>query len=247
MYSSRGFNHETNLNSNANLAKKLNSEVRKIQAFFHPDIFEQMMQVNNLKGWCDHENGMSEKQTWSSLADLYNSTDPDDGVDIFDRTLPTDKKDHLIDNVGYDAIDLTNFTITPVGGNEIKKYIFGLFKLWAEIKKMNGVSGTHDNDPMLFVDSAKQRVSGGGATHWLALFYFSCKCKDNPRVNDEFCVGMPDNLKRSSTSTEVIDVDADQSVACTAASRTQRSKLQALDTSTAVFQSIAVTLTTKEG
>jgi hypothetical protein len=69
------FNHETNLNSSANLAKKLNLEVRRIQAFFHPNIFEQMMQVNNLKGRCDHENGMSEKQTWSSLADLYNSMD----------------------------------------------------------------------------------------------------------------------------------------------------------------------------
>jgi hypothetical protein len=57
---------------------------------------------------------------------------------------------------------------------------------------------------------------------------------------------MPDDLKGSSTSTEKIDVDADQSVACKAASCTQKSQLQALDTSTAAIQSIAVTLATKE-
>jgi hypothetical protein len=41
-----------------------------VQAFFHPDLFEKMMVVNNLKGRADHENGTSEKQTWSALADL---------------------------------------------------------------------------------------------------------------------------------------------------------------------------------
>jgi hypothetical protein len=86
------YNRETNLNSVSNLEKKLNSELRKVQAFFHPDLFEQMMVVNNLKGRVDHENGTSEKQTWSALADLYNNTDPDEGVDVFESKLQPDKR-----------------------------------------------------------------------------------------------------------------------------------------------------------
>jgi hypothetical protein len=75
------YNHESNENSIPNLEKKFNTEICIIQLFFHLDMFEQMMQVNQLKGRVDHENGNTEKQTWSALADLFNSTDPDDGVD----------------------------------------------------------------------------------------------------------------------------------------------------------------------
>jgi hypothetical protein len=154
------YNQESNINSVTNLEKKLNSNIRKIQAFFHPN------QVNNLKRRVDHENGTSEKQTWLALADLYNSTDPDKGV-VFDSALQTDENDHLIDNPGYEHINLTNFTMTPIGGNkEIKKYMAGLFKLRSEeIKKMIGISGTHDNDPMSYVNRTKARVPGGGGFH----------------------------------------------------------------------------------
>jgi hypothetical protein len=54
-----------------------------------------MMAISNLKGRVDLENGTSKKHTWYSLADLYNGTDPDEGVDVFDSCLPTDKHDHL--------------------------------------------------------------------------------------------------------------------------------------------------------
>jgi hypothetical protein len=96
---------------------------------------------------------------------LYNSTDPDAAIDVFDTTVTGDKKDQLINNVGYETVDLTNFTMTPIGGKEIKKYIFTLFKVQAEMNKMMGVSGKHENDPMFFVDHAKQRVPGGGSVH----------------------------------------------------------------------------------
>jgi hypothetical protein len=45
--------------------------------------------------------------------------------------------------------------MTPVGGKEIKKFIMTMFKLRADIKKMMSISGTHDSDPMLYVDCAK--------------------------------------------------------------------------------------------
>jgi hypothetical protein len=123
-------------------------------------------------------------------------------IDVFDTAIAGDETDQLIDNVGCETVDLTNFTMTPIGGKEIKKYIFTLFKVRAEMNKMMGVSGTHENDPMFFVDHAKQRVSGGGSVHRLALFFFYVKCIDNPRVDDEFCLGMSDNLKGSSTNTD---------------------------------------------
>jgi hypothetical protein len=55
--------------------------------------------------------------------------------------------------------------MTPIGGKEIKKYMAGFFKLWSKIKKMIGVPGTHDNDPMSYVGRAKERVPGGGGFH----------------------------------------------------------------------------------
>jgi hypothetical protein len=56
--------NETNASSNLTLEKHLNSDIRKIQAFFqHLDIFEQMMQVNNLKGTrIEHENGTTSSE-----------------------------------------------------------------------------------------------------------------------------------------------------------------------------------------
>jgi hypothetical protein len=203
------------------LEKKLNSELRKCLAFFHPDLFEQMMAVNNLKGRVDHENVMSEKHTWSALADLYNSSDPDKGVYVFDSVLPMDKHNHVTTNPGYKAIDLTNFSTTPIRGHEIKKYILGMFWLRADMNKMMAISGTHNNDPLSYVDRAKTRF--GLSAHRLALYYFfvNCKCKENPRVDNEFIVGMPDELKGSSTKRGVWSNDSvdqsDTSVAHTVA------------------------------
>jgi hypothetical protein len=159
---------------------------------------------------------------------------------------PISEARHLIVNDRYDSVDITNFTVTPVGGKEIKKFIMSMFKLCADIKKMMSISGTHDSDPMSYVDRAKERVGGG--LHRLSLYFFYVKCKDTPRVDDEFIVGMPDDLKGSSThpdSTESIDL-TDQLVAHTVVSRSLKTKQQTLDTSTAAFQSITTMLTTKE-
>jgi hypothetical protein len=100
-----------------------------------------------------------------------------------------------------------------------------------------------------YVNHAKQRV-GIGANR-LSLYYFFVKCEDNPRDDEEFIVGMPDDLKGSSTGTKGVGsnklVDAtDQSVARTVTSCTQKTKQQALDSSTAAFESIATTLASKE-
>jgi hypothetical protein len=41
----KAYNSEIRENSTASLNKKLSSELRKIQAFFHPDIFEKILQL----------------------------------------------------------------------------------------------------------------------------------------------------------------------------------------------------------
>jgi hypothetical protein len=139
--------------------------LRKIQAFFHPDIFEQILQVNSLKSRADHENGTSEKQTWSALADLYNTTDKDLALDNHHDTCAKDYRNHLLVNTGYEDVDLTNFTKTTDNGNELCKFITGLFKLRREMKAlMMTISGTHNSDPMSFVDTAKKRVKASRPT-----------------------------------------------------------------------------------
>jgi hypothetical protein len=125
----QAYNSKIRENSAAAVKKKLNSELRKIQGFFHPKIFDQILQVNSLKSRSDDENGTSEKQTWSALADLYNNTEPDPMMDNFDDTAIKDLHNHLIRNPGYEDIDLTNFTETTDNGNDLQKYITGLFKL----------------------------------------------------------------------------------------------------------------------
>jgi hypothetical protein len=74
------------------------------------------------------------------------------------------------------------------------------------------------------------------------------KCKATPHVDNEFIVGMPDNLIGSSTHPDSIESinPSDQSVACTVASQSLKTKQQTLDIFTAAFQSIATMLATKE-
>jgi hypothetical protein len=170
----------------ASLKKKLNSELRLIQAFFHPDLFHQIIQVNSLKDRSDHENGTNEKQTWSSVADLFNNTEPDCNLVEFDCSAVKDTNNHLINNPGYEDVDLMQFTETTDNGNGVKKCKTGLFKLRHEMKSlMTTVSGTHNNDPMALVNRAKKRVKNCSA-HRLALYFFFVKCEEHPTIDDHF-------------------------------------------------------------
>jgi hypothetical protein len=160
-----------------------------------------------LKSRSNHENGTSKKQTWSALADLYNNTEPDPMMDNFDDTAIKDLHNHFIWNPVYDDIDLTNFTEMTDNGNDLQKYIMGLFKLQREMKAMmTTVSRTHNNDAMAFVNHAKARVKNASA-HQLALYYFFVKCEEFPHVDDEFASSLPEEMKGSSHSkppTEIV-------------------------------------------
>jgi hypothetical protein len=117
------------------------------------------MKINSLKDQSDHENGTGEKQTWSALADLYNNTDSDPNLDEIDYTCRFDQQNHLINNSRYEDLDLEKFTSTMDNGSEMKKFFTGMFKLQREIKRlMTTVSGTHNNNPMAFVNKAKAKV-----------------------------------------------------------------------------------------
>jgi hypothetical protein len=141
------YNDEIWENSAAAMKKKLNSELQMIPTFFHPDLFEQIMKVNSLKDRADHENGTNEKQAWSSVADLYNNSDPDPELDKFDSMAVKDLLNHLITKPGYDDMDLKQFTEMTDNGNGIKKYITGLFKLQREMKNLITTVGDTQEQP----------------------------------------------------------------------------------------------------
>jgi hypothetical protein len=194
----QAYNNDISETSATSVQKKLVSELRKVQAFFHLEIFEQIMKINLLKDRSDHENGTGEKQTWSALAELYNNTNSDPNLDEIDYTCRFDQLNHLINNSGYEDLNLKNFTSTMDNGTEMKKFFTGMFKLQREIKRlMTTVSGTHNNDPMAFVDKAKVKVKTV-YVHRLALYYFFVKCKEFPRVDDEFASSLPEEMKGSS-------------------------------------------------
>jgi hypothetical protein len=92
------------------------------------------MKVNSLTSRADFENGTCEKQVWVSLADLYNCNDPDDALDFIDVNMDRDEKGHLVSEPAYDDVNLTDFTPTPVGGVEMKKFFHTMFKFLRAIQ-----------------------------------------------------------------------------------------------------------------
>jgi hypothetical protein len=88
-------------------------------SLFHPDVFDQIMQINSLKDCSALENGTTANQTWAALADLYNNQDSSDAnLDEIDYTSCFDQHNHLINNSGYEDIQLTQFTATMDNVNE---------------------------------------------------------------------------------------------------------------------------------
>jgi hypothetical protein len=80
----------------------------------------------------------------------------------------------------------------------MKKFFTCLFKLQREMKSlMHTVSGTHNNNPMGFVDNAKKNVKNG-SVHHLSLDYFYVKCEEFPHVSNEFATSLPNKIKGSS-------------------------------------------------
>jgi hypothetical protein len=195
-----------------------------------------------LKGRSDNENGTREKQTWIAVTDLYKNQDSSDAdLDEIDYTSCFDQHNHLINNSGYEDIQLTQFTATMDNGNELKKYITGLFKLRQEMKAlMTTVSGTHNNYPMAFVDNAKKKVKNVSA-HRLVLYYFYIKCK-------QFASSLPEEMKGSSHNKpplEVFMTPGGGSV-CTSKSSSKKSSTKDFsDASVQAFHDIAAMMREK--
>jgi hypothetical protein len=83
-------------------------------------------------------------------------------------------------------------------GTEMKKFFTGMCKLQREIKHlMTTVSGTHNNNPMAFVNKAKAKMKTV-YVHRLALYYFFVKCEEFPQVDDEFASSLPEEMKGTS-------------------------------------------------
>jgi hypothetical protein len=140
---------------------------------------------------------------------------------------------------------LKNFTQTLVGGAELKKFFTGLFHLCRDMKALLGVSGTHNNDPMCYVDQAKVRVNNASA-HRLALYFFYVKCEDNDeRIDSEFvAVSLPAGMKGSST-----ELDSDISTkapSVSVAPKAAAAKSSQLEASERAFSTIAATMAAKE-
>jgi hypothetical protein len=95
------YQKHTSEHSSVNVQKKLNSELQKIQAFFHPEMFESMMKVNSLKGRVEFENGTTEKETWSALAAMFNGTEPDELLDHLELCLDYDEEKGYDDEKGH--------------------------------------------------------------------------------------------------------------------------------------------------
>jgi hypothetical protein len=86
---------------------------------------------------------------------------------------------------------------------------------------MTTVSGTHNNDPMVFIDHAKKKAKNCSGHH-LALYYFFVKCKEHTRIDDHFVSSLPDEMKGTSTKPPLEVVAAAQRTPATASMISQK-------------------------
>jgi hypothetical protein len=123
------YNQDWNTHSASAVSKKLNSDLRKVNAFFHKEVYENILNINRLMTRADHEDGTTDKDTYCSLAELYNKEEPDFLLDDVDSNLQTDVGKHLTNNSAFCDADLTQFVPTTVDGKCLKKFIREMFSL----------------------------------------------------------------------------------------------------------------------
>ena len=231
------YNPESNPDSAIAISKKLNSDLRKVNTFFHKEMFEQVCSINRLMKRADHEDGTTEKETYIALAELYNSDVPNIALDLLDCEMEAEIEPHLLTNTAFIAADLMKFTPTTSDGKPFKKFIKEMFALRKYMKElMHNQSGEHRNDPMYFVDLPIKKMKF--PIHRLALYYFFIKCEDHSRIDEEFQPAMSHELKGSS------DLVAPLTASVSSKSK-KHSNVEAMETAQGL-KSIVAVLTAKE-
>ena len=192
-------NHASDIDCPNAIIMKLNSDLRKVNTFFHSSIFDQVLSVNRLMKRADHEDGKTDQQTYRDLAELYNTSDSDFQLDEVECNLASDVGNVLTENAAIAKADLTQFVPTTGDGKPFKKFINEMFALRKYIKAMmHSRSGEHENDPMKFVDRAMNKKKF--SIHRLAVYYFFIKCEEDSRIDSEYQPFMREDLKGTSTS-----------------------------------------------
>jgi hypothetical protein len=153
-------------------SKKLNTALRIINALFCSAFLPKFLAINDKKGRPDHELGRSTPKTiYKDISEYVNSEEPDEVLDKLNVSILSDNNLHLLDETLYGCVDLT--TILPVScdGKVVQNLVSKLIKIRHHVQDMMRTSGTHDSDPLLFIDVGKKRAKVTGV-HKLAAYYF---------------------------------------------------------------------------
>jgi hypothetical protein len=182
--------------------KKLNSALRAVNAYFHPNHFDMLRSFNDQKVRVDHETGNTPNHYFESFVDVYNNPSPDpfmDGV-INESKLPfADEENHLNADPVYHS-NLRKFD--PMDATDAKKKFKLFWSCHKQMKEDMTVSGRHDSDPMKFVDAAMKKVKGGTSLTRYGLFYFYHRVAMHPGIEEGFAPAMLDHLKGDSCNVE---------------------------------------------
>lgn len=73
-----------------------------------------------------------------------------------------------------------------------------LFAVRAWIKRLMCQSGSHDDDPMQYVDAAKAKAKASGVARY-DVYYFYMICSVRPEIVENFKTTIDDNVKGSSS------------------------------------------------
>ena len=195
---------ELNLTSHANfgVAKaktRTRSIVRFVNALFHPDFVPTLLKINDLKRRSDHELKTTPRNIWDGFADEYNDRDNEDFTKFLSN-VDADLRGHLKEEEVYQDIDLKNFTAIS-DGKSARLLAMKLFKIRQIMQENMTKSGTHESDPMMFVDQAIKKAKGvSGVGKW-EMYYFFVRCEEHKELDNTFQEDMDDSLKSSSTDT----------------------------------------------
>jgi len=173
------------IDSGDKLVKKLNTQLRIINAVSHKDITAPLKKVNDLKDRFDQEHGLMPRQTWQKFADLVNDATPDDELDkiLCPNVLDVEVHEDHMKKYDDDAIDPKKFN--NVDSKSVADIVAKLFKVREEMKRCMEHTGTHDYDPMRYVDRGIKR-SGHKEINRLAAYCFWQKAEEVPDLEDTF-------------------------------------------------------------
>jgi hypothetical protein len=161
----------------SNVARITSTICRAVNVVYGEEFMDAFLAVNDCKSRMDHETARTYQDFWIHGALAHNacigslgvsddgshSSAPDMLLDPNCRLVNEDEDNiHLI-NVANDW-EINISSVVQFDTTEFRNKILNLFKIWRIIQENETISGTHDNEPWNFVETAMAKIPNSAFT-----------------------------------------------------------------------------------